>query len=231
VKRLLVLVAAVVVAVAGCGGSDSATPTTTAATATSLATSTTAASTTASSSPGASVGIATVPPAGGKRLKLGGIDLPVPAGWTVIPGQDRETMDGGKVKGSDWACLNVSKVDTDGVPFGCTGVLVLTGSAFDHAAEGSHAYDPDAAYQWYEGTDVPSCESAGNPLVQSKITESSLVPIGTKKAAFRRLDVGCEKHPTVFKAVSWTLPVSKIAVVSVFRGADAEKVWAGAALS
>jgi hypothetical protein len=192
-------------------------------------TSTTSAATSSSiSGAGITAPVVTLPPAA-TRVTVGGIDVPVPGGWKVVPGKDSTTIDNERVKGSDSLCLEAPGVNKDGIPFACSGVLVLVGTAFDNSSEGQTPYNPDSDYQWYPGTDVPACEP-DFPLVRSKIVESALAPIGSKNAAFRRLTVQCENRPTVHEALTWTLPVSHIAVVSLFRPVEARAVWAGARL-
>jgi len=235
IARVPAVVVVTLALLAGCGGSSKdeppgiASPPPVAGALGSTTTSTTSTSVTGGGSGLRDAATATLPP-GGARVTVGRIEVPVPAGWTVVRGKDTTTLDDDKVKGSDSACLEAPTTEKDGIPFECAGVLILTGTAFDNSAEGQSPYAPDNDYQWYPGTDVPACEP-DFPLVRSKIVESALAPISGKNAAYRRLTVQCEKRSTVHEAVSWTLPLSHIAVVSVFHPAEARSIWAGARLT
>jgi hypothetical protein len=229
--RAAVLGVVMAVALGGCSGGGGPAPTTTAGAPVvvpGVTSTTTAATSTSAGAPVVSVPVVTLPPASA-RVTVGRIDVPIPAGWKAVPGKDSTTIDNEKVKGTDSVCLQAPATNTDGIPFGCTGVLVLTRTAFDNSSEGQTPYNPDSAYQWYPGTDVPACEP-DYPLVQSKIVESALAPISGKNAAFRRLQIQCEKRPTVHDAVTWTLPQSHIALVSLFHPDEARAVFAGARL-
>ncbi|MCW2778020.1 MAG: hypothetical protein JWN17_1745 [Frankiales bacterium] len=118
------------------------------------------------------------------------------------------------------ACLDAARKDA------CS-VVLYDQPASRRAGEETEDLDPEGAFGWYVGTDVPACADVDPahhgapgaalgdaPLLSSRISRRGFSPVGSKKAVYREFALSCQ-GTALGTARLWLLPTTRFAVVAL----------------
>jgi hypothetical protein len=132
--------------------------------------------------------------AGGRRIQVGSVSVPVPAGAGV------RTNDA-------YLCVILK----NGGPRCSLEVIDIKAQRAGGASLGNP--EPGAQYGWWWGSDVPSCEEGGvvSPITRETVVTKGFKKVGDKNAVYGDYLVSCENSDLDFDPRIWWLPTSQIA--------------------
>lgn len=146
------------------------------------------------SAPTGSTAATSGPAPAGRRVQVGSVSVPVPAG-------SRTRTDGA------YLCI----VLLDAGP-GCS-VEVIDIRAERSAGGSLSNPEPGARYGWWWGSDVPSCQEGdvSSPVTGETVVRTGFQKVGSKNAAYGSYLVSCQNSDLDFDPQIWWLPTSQVA--------------------